>query len=132
MSAGPSAARADLAQRLVAPVPHNLIGPPKVAFGSNAVIRAESRPTQVGASNAKGVSSRQGKEARERDMIERPIVGGKHGWAFARPLIDLAAKGYVEEEFFLSGDATTYAQVPGADMGRDGKWKLAPKAKVPF
>lgn len=65
-------------------------------------------------------------------MIEGPVSGGKHGWAFARPLIDLAAKGYVEEEFFLSGDATTYAHVPGSEMGRDGKWKIAPKAKVPF
>ena len=65
-------------------------------------------------------------------MIEGPVVGGKHGWAFARPLVELAAKGYVEEEFFLSGDATTYAQVPGTDMGRDGKWEIAPKAKVPF
>jgi hypothetical protein len=65
-------------------------------------------------------------------MIQGPIVGGEHGWAFARPLIDLAAKGYVEEEFFLSGEATTYAQVPGAGWGRDGKWAIAPKGKVPF
>jgi hypothetical protein len=65
-------------------------------------------------------------------VIEGPVDGGKHGWAFARPLVDLAAKGYVEEEFFLSGEATTYAQVPGKDMGRDGEWEVTPKAKVPF
>jgi len=65
-------------------------------------------------------------------MIEGPVAGGKRGWAFARPLIDLAAKGYVEEEYFLSGDATTYAAAPGTDMGRDGKWNIAPKAKVRF
>jgi len=65
-------------------------------------------------------------------VIEGPVTGGKHGWAFARPLTDLAAKGYVEAEFFLSGEATTYAQVPGTELGRDGKWRVAPKGKVPF
>jgi hypothetical protein len=65
-------------------------------------------------------------------VIEGPVVGGKHGWAFARPLIDLAAKGYVEQEFFLSGAATTYALAAGAQMGRDGKWTIAPKATRPF
>ena len=65
-------------------------------------------------------------------MIEGPITGGKHGWAFARPLGDLAAKGYVEEEFFLSGEATAYAQAPGSEMGRDGKWRVTPKGKTPF
>lgn len=64
--------------------------------------------------------------------ISGPITGGKHGWAFARPLIDLKAKGYVEEEFFLEGEATTYAQTPGTEWGRDGKWKVEPKGKIPF
>lgn len=65
-------------------------------------------------------------------MLEGPITGGAHGWAFARPLIDLTARGYVEAEYVLSGDATTYALNPGAEMGRDGKWTVAPKDKVPF
>jgi hypothetical protein len=65
-------------------------------------------------------------------MIQGPVTGGTHGWAFGRPLVDLAAKGYVEEEFFLSGEATTYALAPGADMGRDGRWRIAPKGKAPF
>jgi Alpha/beta hydrolase domain len=65
-------------------------------------------------------------------MIEGPVTGGKHGWAFARPLGDLAAKGYVEEEFFLSGEATTYAQAPGSELGRAGKWRATPKGNAPF
>lgn len=64
--------------------------------------------------------------------ISGPITGGKHGWAFAHPLIDLKAKGYVEEEFFLEGDATTYTQVAGSEWGRDGKWKVEPKGKAAF
>ena len=65
-------------------------------------------------------------------MIEGPITGGAHGWAFARPLIDLKTKGYVEEEFFLSGEATTFGLKPGTEMTRDGKWAVEPKGQVPF
>jgi hypothetical protein len=65
-------------------------------------------------------------------MIQGPVTGGTHGWPFNRPLIDLARKGFVEEEFFLAGEATTYALAPGADLGRDGKWRVQPKGKVPF
>jgi hypothetical protein len=65
-------------------------------------------------------------------MIQGPVTGGRHGWAFNRPLIDLAEKGYVEAEFFLTGEATTYALAPGAEFSRDGKWRAQPKGKVPF
>ena len=65
-------------------------------------------------------------------MIQGPVTGGRHGWAFNRPLIDLTEKGYVEAEFFLTGEATTYAPAPGAEFSRDGKWRAQPKGKVPF
>jgi hypothetical protein len=65
-------------------------------------------------------------------MMSGPITGGKHGWAFGRPLFDLAAHGYVEEEFFLAGEAVTYRPVAGADWGRDGNWHAEPKGAVPF
>jgi hypothetical protein len=65
-------------------------------------------------------------------MIQGPIEGGRHGWAFNRPLIDLAEKGFVEAEFFLSGEATTFAAAPGAELGRDGKWPVEPMGQVPF
>jgi hypothetical protein len=64
--------------------------------------------------------------------LQGPVTGGRHGWAFNRPLIDLAEKGYVEEEFFLAGEATTYALAPGAEWGRNGKWRVQPKGKAPF
>lgn len=65
-------------------------------------------------------------------MIQGPITGGVHGWAFARPVFDLAEHGYVEEEFFLSGEAITYTRVADSDWGRDGKWSVQPKGKAPF
>jgi hypothetical protein len=65
-------------------------------------------------------------------MLQGPITGGKHGWAFARPIFDLATCGYVEEEFFLTGDAITYRPVTGAEWGRDGNWEAERKATMPF
>jgi hypothetical protein len=65
-------------------------------------------------------------------MIRGPITGGKHGWAFGRPLFQLATRGYVEEEFFLAGDATTYRPVEGTEWGRDGRWQAEPKGTMPF
>jgi hypothetical protein len=65
-------------------------------------------------------------------MIQGPVTGGKHGWAFGRPLFDLKARGYVEEEYFLSGTATTWQQVPGTAWARDGHWQVEPKGSVPY
>jgi hypothetical protein len=65
-------------------------------------------------------------------MIRGPITSGKHGWAFGRPLFELAPHGYVEEEFFLAGDATTYRPVSGTEWGRDGRWHAEPKGSMPF
>jgi hypothetical protein len=64
--------------------------------------------------------------------IHGPITGGNHGWAFGKPLFDLAARGYVEEEFFLTGDAVTYRPVPGSEWGRAGDWHAEPKGSMPF
>jgi hypothetical protein len=65
-------------------------------------------------------------------MIQGPITGGKHGWAFARPTFDLATRGYVEEEFFITGEATTYRPAAGAEWERDGRWQAEAKGKMPF
>ncbi len=70
-------------------------------------------------------------EAREQ-RVEGPITGGAKGWPFGRPLFDLEEHGYVEEEFFLSGEATTYRQRSGTTWGRDGCWQAEPKGRVPY
>ena len=38
--------------------------------------------------------------------------------------------GYVEEEFFVSGDATSY--VPVGALGSDGRWEVAPAGTAPY
>jgi hypothetical protein len=65
-------------------------------------------------------------------VIQGPITGGARGWAFGRPLFDLAERGYVEEEFFIAGDAITYRPVAGAEWGRDGTWQAEPSGAMPF
>ena len=65
-------------------------------------------------------------------MIEGPVAGGRHGWAFGCPSIELAARGYIEEEFFLSGEAKTYRRAGSTDWDRDGLWQAEPSDAVRF
>ena len=62
--------------------------------------------------------------------LEGPITVG----SISRPLdprgVDLAAIGYVEEEWFASGDAADYAAV--GDLAEDGKWEIEPKGSTPY
>lgn len=59
-----------------------------------------------------------------------PISGGVHGRPFARPLVDLDAHGYVEEEYLLEGEAERYRLV--GEMTRDGRWEAQPTGAAPF
>ncbi|MFI5047509.1 MAG: alpha/beta hydrolase domain-containing protein [Acidimicrobiia bacterium] len=54
--------------------------------------------------------------------IEGPITGGAKGRPFSLPQADLAARGYVAEEFFLEGTASGYAPATDAPWGVDGRW----------
>jgi hypothetical protein len=64
--------------------------------------------------------------------VSGPIEGGERGRPFTSAVVDLAAHGYVEEEFFLDGTATTYAPAPGTALGSDGGWELVPDDALPF
>jgi len=63
----------------------------------------------------------------EQARVEGPVTGGRHGWPFAASLLDLAARGVVEEEYILSGTARKYSPA-GAYATRDGRWEAAPDA----
>jgi hypothetical protein len=43
---------------------------------------------------------------------------------------DIASVGYVAEEFFLSGTASSYG--PTAELGGDGRWSVAPSGTADF
>ena len=62
--------------------------------------------------------------------IEGPVTGGKNGWPFAGAMVDLASHGYVEEEFFVEGEATRYRAV--GEFGSDGRWTAEPAGSAPF
>ena len=64
--------------------------------------------------------------------LSGPITGGEHGRPFTSSVVDLAAHGYVEEEYFLAGTATTYAPAPGTTLGSDGRWDIVPAGTAPF
>lgn len=57
-----------------------------------------------------------------------PITGGA-GQASAAT-VGLSAVGYIEEEFFIEGDATSYE--PRGALGVDGKWSIEPGASMPY
>jgi len=65
-------------------------------------------------------------------QLEGPISGGTHGRPFTAVTFDLAPYGYVEEEYFVAGDATTYDAAPGTTLGIDGRWSLEPAGSAPF
>jgi hypothetical protein len=64
--------------------------------------------------------------------ITGPVVGGRRGIAFCRPRTDVAARGYVVEEFLLEGEAVSYLPAPGATHGRDGKWDAVESEAAPY
>lgn len=60
--------------------------------------------------------------------IAAPVVAapphGAHGFPFGTTNLDLAAVGYVEQEFLFSGQARGFA--PNGNLGTDGRWQVAP------
>jgi hypothetical protein len=65
-------------------------------------------------------------------LVTGPIAGGSRGWPFAASMLDLAALGYREDEYFLEGTATRYRHVPGTEPTRDGRWQAEPAESAPF
>src|SRR4051812_37971612 len=61
-----------------------------------------------------------------------PVTGGSRGRPWSRPQADLAARGYVMEEFFLDGMAASYRPRPGAEFGHDGRWEAERDDSAPF
>jgi hypothetical protein len=62
--------------------------------------------------------------------VEGPITDGRRNRIFGAHADDLAAHGYVEEEYFISGTAESYA--PVGTLGPDGLWTVAPAERAPF
>ncbi len=60
-----------------------------------------------------------------------PVTGGDKGTPNnPAPAKLLADAGYIEEEYFLAGDATSYQ--PQGEWGQDGTWSVTPGATAPY
>jgi hypothetical protein len=86
--------------------------------GGNAGVAAPT-PTTTAKAGVDGALDRH-RSVAPAPRVTGPVAGRP---GMASP-VDLAAKGYVEEEFFLAGAATAYAKA--GDWGRDGKWVATP------
>jgi hypothetical protein len=64
--------------------------------------------------------------------VTGPVIGGQKGWPFAAAAYDLDTYGYVEEEWFLGGVATTYRHPEGTGRSWDGHWQAEPAGSVPY
>jgi hypothetical protein len=62
--------------------------------------------------------------------VTGPITGGAHGWPFAAPdaAVDLSKFGYIEEEYFIEGSASSYAKV--GTWTTNGVWTAAPSGSA--
>jgi hypothetical protein len=69
---------------------------------------------------------------RPRAQLSGPITGGRRGWPFGAAAFDLEGLGYVEQEWFFSGDALCYSHAEGTGPSFDGCWKAEPTRSVPF
>ena len=54
--------------------------------------------------------------------ISGPVSQGAQGAPFAAPTIDVESRGYVVEEFFLTGEARAFRMVDDGEQSTDGLW----------
>lgn len=62
--------------------------------------------------------------------VEGPVTGGSRGHPFSAYLGNISEIGYVEEEYFISGDAVGYAVV--GNLTSDGEWTLTVNDTQPY
>jgi len=65
-------------------------------------------------------------------IVSGPIEGGAKGWPFHASSLDFARYGYTQAEYFVEGNATRYRLAPGAQLTRDGRWRVEAVSKAPF
>src|SRR5579859_6200686 len=98
-----------------------LVGSLSVACGSSSP-HSQMGETPPDASGNLADASAVGGNSCKPVIVTGPTSGAGKPWAAA--LVDLSAIGYVEEEYFIEGDANAYDwQTP---PGADGPWAIKP------
>ncbi len=62
--------------------------------------------------------------------VEGPITTGSGQAVLGPPKFDLSTVGYTQEEFFISGDATSYTSAQ--PLTENGEWSVTPAASAPY
>ena len=62
--------------------------------------------------------------------VDGPITSGNGVFFVGSTLFDLATVGYRQDEFFLSGTATSYSSSKA--LSQKGRWTVKPAARAPF
>jgi hypothetical protein len=68
--------------------------------------------------------------SQRRLLVTGPVRGGRHGRPFGAYFGDISQHGYVEEEYFVSGEAQRYQ--PVGSLSLDGRWTVEPAGTAPF
>src|SRR5712691_1166899 len=63
-------------------------------------------------------------------VVTGPVTGGKGAIVLQGTSFDLGSVGYRQSEFFLSGNASSYA--PAAPLGSDGRWQVTSASTAPY
>lgn len=63
-------------------------------------------------------------------VVEGPVEGGSHGFAFTPSAIDLGPHGYTEREYFVSGSAQAYEH--RGEWTTDGRWDASRTTTAPY
>jgi Alpha/beta hydrolase domain len=101
----------------------------KVAAVSVLIALAPAGATAAAAAQAQPAPPTAG-TLTPRPIVSGPITGGAHGRPFTSSPLPLDLAGYTEQEFFLKGTATGYAQ--GGTWGTDGRWAATPAETAPY
>ena len=91
-------------------------------IGTEGEDDAATEPVEVEVSRGEKVAA---------PLVTGPVAGGRRGLPFNPLPAGLAEEyGYIEEEFLIAGEATTYA--PEGDWGEDGEWAASPTQTAPY
>jgi len=84
----------------------------------------------VAAAPAQAGNARRPRPSAADPTVTGPVTGGKGAIVLATTAFDLGSVGYTQSEFFLSGQASSYA--PVAPLDPDGRWQVAPATSAPY
>jgi hypothetical protein len=100
-----------------------------LAAAGSATAQAAS-PARAASTRPVAAAATAARELVPSPRVTGPITGGAHNRPFTSSPVPLGSLGYTQQEFFISGTATGYAQV--GTWGTDGRWAARPAETAPY